>query len=172
LGISPKNIDRVFGISKAYCTRVGSGPFPTELHDATGEELRKTGNEFGSTTGRSRRCGWIDLVALRYACMISGVDTLIITKADVLNNFEWLQVCTGYEIDGKITTEFPFDANAADIKPIYKEMRGWRKELDTVTDLNTMPAELIKLIDEIESFTKARVKFVSNGVGREQIVAI
>jgi adenylosuccinate synthase len=172
LGISAKYIDRVIGITKAYCTRVGSGPFPTELHDEVGEQLRATGNEFGATTGRPRRCGWIDLVALRYACMISGVDTLIVTKADVLNDFEWLLLCTAYEIDGKITNEFPFNICDANIKPQYTEMRGWRRGLDDVQNLNTMPAELIKIIDMIELHTKARVKFVSNGVGRNQIVPL
>jgi adenylosuccinate synthase len=172
LGISPKYIDRVYGITKAYCTRVGGGPFPTELDDEVGEELRKLGNEFGSTTGRSRRCGWIDLVALRYACMVSGVDTLIMTKADVLNTFEWINACVAYEIDGKQTTEFPFDICNTKITPIYKELRGWRRDINDVDGITTMPAELIKLIDEVEGFTKARVKYVSNGVGRDQIVKI
>jgi adenylosuccinate synthase len=172
LGISAKYIDRVIGITKAYCTRVGSGPFPTELHDETGEQLRATGNEFGATTGRPRRCGWIDLVALKYACMISGVDTLVVTKADVLNEFEWLQVCTAYKINGVETTEFPYNICDAVIEPVYQEMRGWRRGLDDMKDLNSMPAELIKIIDVIELHTKARVKFVSNGVGRDQIVAI
>jgi adenylosuccinate synthase len=172
LGISAKYIDRVIGITKAYCTRVGSGPFPTELHDEVGEQLRATGNEFGATTGRPRRCGWIDLVALRYACMISGVDTLIITKADVLNEFEWLQVCTSYKVNGLETTEFPFNVCDAKIEPQYQEMRGWRRDLEDTKNMNSMPAELIKLIDVIETHTKARVKFVSNGVGRDQIVPI
>ncbi len=172
LGVNAKNIDRVIGITKAYCTRVGSGPFPTELHDETGELLRKMGNEFGATTGRPRRCGWIDLVALKYACMINGVDTLIVTKADVLNDFEWINVCHAYQINGATTTEFPFDACNTAIVPQYKEMRGWRKDLAETKNLLTMPAELIKLVDEIEQYTGARVKYVSNGVGREQIVAL
>jgi adenylosuccinate synthase len=151
---------------------VGGGPFPTELHDEVGEQLRATGNEFGATTGRPRRCGWIDLVALRYACMISGVDTLIMTKADVLNEFEWINVCTSYKVNGAETTEFPYNVCDAEIEPQYTEMRGWRRSLDDTKDLLTMPAELIKLIDVIENHTKARVKFVSNGVGRDQIVPI
>jgi adenylosuccinate synthase len=172
LGVSSKYIDRVIGITKAYCTRVGSGPFPTELHDEVGEQLRATGNEFGATTGRPRRCGWIDLVALRYACMISGVDTLIVTKADVLNDFEWLQMCTSYKVNGVETTQFPYDVCDATIEPQYTEMRGWRRGLDEVKDITTMPAELIKLIDAIENYTKSRIKFVSNGVGRDQIVPL
>jgi adenylosuccinate synthase len=172
LGVSAKNINKVIGITKAYCTRVGGGPFPTELHDEVGETLRKIGNEFGATTGRPRRCGWIDLVALRYACMLSGVDTLVVTKADVLSDFEDLQACTAYEVDGKITTEFPYNVCDANITPIYTEVRGWRRSLDEAKDLYGLPAELIKLVDLIESQTKAKVRYISNGVGRDQIVAI
>lgn len=172
LGISAKKIKSVIGITKAYCTRVGGGPFPTELNDETGEELRKLGNEFGATTGRPRRCGWIDLVALKYACMISGVDTLIMTKADVLNTFEWLKVCTGYKVDGVYTEEFPFDVCHAQIEPVYQEVRGWRKDFGRAKDLYGLPAEVIKLVDLIENYTKARVKFISNGVGRDQIVPL
>jgi adenylosuccinate synthase len=172
LGISAKKIGNVIGITKAYCTRVGSGPFPTELHDEVGEELRKLGNEFGATTGRPRRCGWIDLVALKYACMVNGVDTLVMTKADVLNTFEWLQVCTSYKVNGVETSEFPFDVCNATIEPQYKEMRGWRKDFGEAKGIYGLPAEVIKLVDLIESFTKARVRFISNGVGRDQIVPI
>jgi adenylosuccinate synthase len=172
LGISAKKIDRVIGITKAYCTRVGSGPFPTELHDEVGEELRKLGSEFGATTGRPRRCGWIDLVALRYACMVSGVDTLIMTKADVLDTFEWLKVCIGYRVDGVYTEEFPFDVCHAKIEPVYEEVRGWRKSFGAAKDLYGLPSEVLKLVDIIENYTGARVKFISNGVGRDQIVPL
>jgi adenylosuccinate synthase len=172
LGVSAKKIRSVIGISKAYCTRVGSGPFPTELHDAVGEELRKLGNEFGATTGRPRRCGWIDLVALKYACMISGVDTLIITKADVLNTFEWLYAATAYKINGEQTNEFPYDVCDVEIEPIYEELRGWNRDINNAKDMYGLPAELLKLIDIIEKYTGARVKYVSNGVGRDQIVPI
>ncbi len=172
LGLAPKYIRDVIGISKAYCTRVGGGPFPTELLDETGETLRAAGNEFGATTGRPRRCGWIDLVALRYACMLSGVRTLVITKADVLNEFEYINVCTAYRVNGVETTEFPYDVCDAIIEPIYTEMRGWRKDVGLAKSLNEVPGELLKIIEVIEKHTEARVQYVSNGVGREQIIAI
>jgi adenylosuccinate synthase len=172
LGVSADKIDQVIGITKAYCTRVGSGPFPTELNNEDGELLRKLGNEFGATTGRPRRCGWLDLVALKYAIMISGVTTLVMTKADVLNEHEWFQVATSYKISGVETTELPFDIQNQDIEPQYQEMRGWRKSLDHSRNLYDLPSELIKLADLIESYTQARVKYISTGVGREQIVKI
>ncbi len=172
LGVSAKKVRSVIGITKAYCTRVGSGPFPTELEDATGEELRKLGNEFGATTGRPRRCGWLDLVALKYACMISGVDTLIMTKVDILNTFEWLQVATSYNINGTSTQEIPYDICDVPITPEYTEFRGWRRNMDDAKDVYGLPAELLKLIDAIEAYTGAKVKYVSNGVGREQIVTL
>jgi adenylosuccinate synthase len=172
LGIAPSYIKDVIGITKAYCTRVGSGPFPTELLDDTGEVLRAAGNEFGSTTGRPRRCGWIDLVALQYACMLSGVKSLVITKTDVLNDFEYINVCTAYKINGVETTEFPFDVCDANIEPVYTEMRGWRKDVGLSKTLNEVPAELLKIIELIEKNTCARVKYVSNGVGRQQIISV
>jgi adenylosuccinate synthase len=172
LGLAPKFIKNVIGISKAYCTRVGGGPFPTELLDATGELLRAAGNEFGATTGRPRRCGWIDLVALRYACMLSGVNTLVITKADVLNEFEYINVCTAYKVNGVETNEFPYDVCDATIEPVYTEMRGWRKDVGLAKTLYEVPAELLKIIELIEKHTAARVQYVSNGVGRQQIIAV
>jgi adenylosuccinate synthase len=172
LGVSAKKIGRVYGITKAYCTRVGSGPFPSELHDDTGELLRKQGNEFGATTGRPRRCGWIDLVALNYACLLSGVDTLIVTKADVLNEFEDIYACDEYEIKGTRSKEFPFDAVNTVITPVLKEFRGWRRDLNDAKDIYSLPAELMRFIDYIETYTKVRVKYISTGVGRDQIVAI
>src|SRR6478609_2649595 len=126
LGIAPQKIRDVMGVTKAYCTRVGGGPFPTELHDETGEELRKLGNEFGATTGRPRRCGWIDLVALKYACMINGVTNVIMTKADVLDGFEELQLCTGYKIGGLVLDAVPFQMTRASIEPQYVRKAGWR----------------------------------------------
>jgi adenylosuccinate synthase len=172
LGISARKIGRVYGITKAYCTRVGGGPFPSELHDEVGERLRATGHEFGATTGRPRRCGWIDLVALNYACMLSGVDTLIVTKADVLNDFEWFYACDEYTVNGSHSKEFPYDAVHASISPVLKEFRGWRRSLDDAKDIYSIPAELMRFVDYIEGYTKCRVKYISTGVGRDQIVAI
>jgi adenylosuccinate synthase len=172
LGVNAKQIGNVIGITKAYCTRVGSGPFPTELHDATGEQLRATGHEFGATTGRPRRCGWIDLVALKYACMLSGVNTLIVTKADVLNDFEWFHSCDSYEINGTNTKEFPYDAVNTSITPVLTEFRGWRRSLEDAKDIYGLPAELMRFIDHVEAYTKVKVKYISTGVGREEIVSI
>src|SRR5882724_2259132 len=125
LGVAPQTIRDVMGVTKAYCTRVGGGPFPTELNDATGEELRKLGNEFGATTGRPRRCGWIDLVALKFACMVNGVTKVIMTKADVLDNFKEREVCTAYTSDGKLSADIPFQMVHHDIKPVWKSFSGW-----------------------------------------------
>src|SRR4029078_5673714 len=127
LGIPPQKIKEVFGITKAYCTRVGSGPFPTELNDETGELIRITGNEFGSTTGRPRRCGWIDLVALKFACMINGVTQIIMTKADILDGLAELKVCNGYKINGEEKNYVPFQMNKVDIEPVYRSFAGWQK---------------------------------------------
>lgn len=172
LGVNAHQIDSVIGITKAYCTRVGSGPFPSELHDATGERLRAIGKEFGATTGRPRRCGWLDLVALKYACMISGVNTLIITKTDILNEFEEIFACDSYQINGESTQEFPYDIVHENIIPVLKEFRGWRRDISLAKDLYGLPAELIKMVDYIEAYTGARVKYISNGVGRDQIVQL
>ena len=128
LGIAPQQIRDVIGITKAYCTRVGSGPFPTELENETGEELRKIGNEFGATTGRPRRCGWIDLVALNFACMINGVTKIVMTKADVLDSFKELQVCTDYTINGKKSREIPFQMDRQKPDPQYKAFTGWNTD--------------------------------------------
>src|SRR5215471_6217727 len=125
LGVPPQKIREVLGVTKAYCTRVGSGPFPTELGDSTGEELRRIGNEFGATTGRPRRCGWIDLVALKFACMVNGVTRLVMTKADVLDAFKELNVCTAYRLNGKEQKEIPFQMTRMSIEPVYKNFEGW-----------------------------------------------
>ena len=125
LGVAPQKIRDVIGVTKAYCTRVGSGPFPTELENEIGEELRKIGNEFGATTGRPRRCGWIDLVALQFACMINGVTKIVMTKADVLDAFKELQVCTGYKINGKESREIPFQLDRLKVEAVYKTFPGW-----------------------------------------------
>src|SRR5471030_2487128 len=134
LGVAPSAIGEVYGITKAYCTRVGGGPFPTELMDETGAALRAAGNEFGATTGRPRRCGWIDLVALRYAVMLSGVTKLIITKADVMDEFDPIKVATAYKINGVETMEFPYDICDEEIEPVYQTFKGWEKPIATCKD--------------------------------------
>ncbi len=170
LGIAPQKIKEVFGISKAYCTRVGSGPFPTELLDETGEQLRKTGNEFGSTTGRPRRCGWIDLVALQFACMINGVTQIIMTKADILDELDELKVCNGYRINGKAIDYVPFQMNKVDIEPVYQSFTGWKKDITAITEFDALPAEMKTYIEYLNKFLGVPVKYISNGPGRDQLV--
>lgn len=170
LGIAPQKIKEVFGISKAYCTRVGSGPFPTELDDETGELLRKTGNEFGSTTGRPRRCGWIDLVALQFACMINGVTQIIMTKADILDGLNELKVCNSYKINGKAINYVPFQMNKVDVEPVYKSFAGWQKDITAITEFSALPAEMKTYINYLDEFLGVPVKYISNGPGRDQLV--
>ncbi|SHM11720.1 adenylosuccinate synthase [Chitinophaga sp. CF418] len=171
LGVAPKWIKEVIGVTKAYCTRVGSGPFPTELHDATGEKLRAEGNEFGATTGRPRRCGWIDLVALNYTCMLSGVTQLVMTKSDVLDAFDEVYACTAYEIDGQQTSAMPYQLNDAEVKPIWEKHKGWSDETAAKSKhFNELPAEMKSFVKAVESYLDVPVKFVSNGPGRDQIL--
>ncbi len=170
LGIAPHLIKEVFGITKAYCTRVGSGPFPTELEDATGEELRRVGNEFGATTGRPRRCGWIDLVALKFACMVNGVTKLIMTKADVLDTFNELQVCTAYEINGKLTEEVPFQLEKQKPVPQYKNFEGWKTDITEMKEYNELPDKMKTYINFINDYLGIKVHYISNGPGREQLI--
>ncbi|TAG14390.1 MAG: adenylosuccinate synthetase, partial [Sphingobacteriia bacterium] len=172
LGVSPKLINDVMGVTKAYCTRVGSGPFPTELEDATGEELRRIGSEFGATTGRPRRCGWIDLVALKYTCMINGVTKIIMTKADVLDTFKELEVCTAYGINGKETTELPFQLSRVKIDPVLKTFPGWNTDCTVIKDGTSLPDEMNNYINFINEYVGAPVKYVSNGPGRDQIICL
>ena len=172
LGVSPKLINEVLGVTKAYCTRVGSGPFPTELEDATGEELRKLGSEFGATTGRPRRCGWIDLVALKYTCMINGVTKLVMTKADVLDSFKELNVCTAYNINGVETAEVPFQISKVKINPVLKAYQGWYTDTTKIKEAENLPAPMSNYIDFINNFVGAPIKYVSNGPGRDQIVSL
>ena len=160
------------GVSKAYCTRVGSGPFPTELEDETGEELRKIGSEFGATTGRPRRCGWIDLVALKYTCMINGVNKIIMTKADVLDSFNQLEVCTAYDVNGTISEEVPYQISRAKISPVLKSFKGWNTDTSQIKTADALPTEMNTYIDFINNYVGAPVKFVSNGPGRDQIVPL
>ncbi len=171
LGIAPNRIGEVFGIFKAYCTRVGSGPFPTELHDETGEQLQKCGNEFGATTGRPRRCGWIDLVALKYSVMINGVTRLIMTKADVLDTFDTIKMCVGYKIDGQPTNHFPFDVEG-EIEPQYIEFDGWKTDTTKLRHQNEFPEELNAYIHFIEEELGVPVQYVSVGPNREQIIEL
>jgi adenylosuccinate synthase len=169
LGISPSKIGLVSGIFKAYCTRVGSGPFPTELNDATGEELRKLGFEFGATTGRPRRTGWLDLIALKYAIMINGVEQLIMMKSDVMDTFETVKVAVGYKVDGKETSEIPFDT-FAEIEPIYKEFKGWMRDLTKITEESELPFEFMNYVRFIEKETGVPVKIISVGPDRDQTI--
>jgi adenylosuccinate synthase len=172
LGISPKQINEIFGVTKAYCTRVGGGPFPTELNDETGEALRKNGSEFGATTGRPRRCGWIDLTALKFSCMINGVTQLVMTKADVLDTFETLQACIAYNINEEKKNEVPYQMNEAAISPILKSLEGWNTDTTKIKDAANLPASMLSYIDFINKFTGVSVKYVSNGPGREQIIKL
>lgn len=172
LGIAPQKIREVIGITKAYCTRVGSGPFPTELMDATGDYLRNAGNEFGSTTGRPRRCGWIDLVALRFACMINGVTQIVMTKADILDSFEELSVCNAYTVNGQSTNEIPFQMNRVNIEPQYKNFKGWNSDISNTTQYEQLPTSMHTYIDFINKELGVPVKYISNGPGREQLITV
>lgn len=168
LGIAPNTIGDVFGIFKAYCTRVGSGPFPTELNDDTGELMRKAGNEYGSTTGRPRRCGWLDLPALRYAIMINGVTKLIMMKPDVLSGFDRIKVCTEYKNDSGKTMRMPFDVVSNTPKPVYTELEGWMAPLTKIKSIDEIPMELSQYINFIEEALQLPVVIVSVGPDREQ----
>ena len=172
LGVAPNKIREVIGITKAYCTRVGSGPFPTELFDATGDELRKVGSEFGATTGRPRRCGWIDLVALKFACMINGITQIVMTKADVLDSFADLQVCTAYIVGGKETQEIPFEISKVKIDPVYKAFKGWSHPTAECRTAEDFPEQMNTYLAYINEYLGVEVKYVSNGPGRDQIVTI
>jgi len=168
LGIAPNKIGSVIGIFKAYCTRVGSGPFPTELLDEVGESIRQEGREFGSTTGRPRRCGWIDLVQLKYAIMINGVTELSMMKADILSIFDKIKICTHYEIEGEKITEFPYDVNDLDVKPIYIEMNGWKKDLTALSQYSDAPIELKNYVEYLEKELNVPISLVSVGPDRKQ----
>ncbi|MBM3921846.1 MAG: adenylosuccinate synthase [Sphingomonadales bacterium] len=172
LGIAPRHIQEVIGITKAYCTRVGGGPFPTELNDATGEELRKIGNEFGATTGRPRRCGWIDLVALRYACMINGVTQVVMTKADVLDSFETLSVCTAYSIKGKETTQMPYQLERSQPVAKLQQFPGWNTGTDQCKTYEALPTTMKQYVHFINDYLNVKVRYISNGPGRDQLVVV
>jgi adenylosuccinate synthase len=171
LGVAPSQIGEVFGVTKAYCTRVGSGPFPTELEDEMGDALRKAGGEFGATTGRPRRCGWADLVALRYACMLSGVTNIIMTKTDVLDSFNPIKAAVAYNIEGEETREMPYDLCGQDISPVYETFAGWNEtpisECTTAADL---PQVFKDYCHFVEQYLGTRIGYVSNGTGRDQLL--
>lgn len=170
LGVAPRNIGDVFGIFKAYCTRVGAGPFPTELHDETGARIRDLGHEYGAVTGRERRCGWIDLVALRYAIMINGVTKLIMMKSDVLDDFATIKACTAYRINGKLTEEMPYDLDAVDIEPVYEELPGWQAPMTASRSETEFPEEFRNYIKFLETKLEVPIAIVSIGPDRTQTI--
>ena len=170
LGISPKKIDKVFGIFKAYCTRVGAGPFPTELFDDIGEKIAKNGNEFGSTTGRPRRCGWLDLPALKYSIMLNGVSDLYMMKADVLSGFSEVKVCVGYEYNNEKIDYFPSSIESDSIKPIYKSFKGWTSKSNHARSFDDLEGNFKKYINFIESEVSVSIKLVSLGPDREETI--
>lgn len=169
LGVAPSKIGHVYGIFKAYCTRVGSGPFPTELFDETGEKIRQVGHEFGAVTGRPRRCGWLDLVALKYTVMIDGVTDLIMMKSDCLDDFETIKVCTSYKVDGAETDQVPFDI-AAKIDPVYTEFPGWKKDLTEIRKESGLPQEFKNYIKFMESYLGVPISIISLGPDREATI--
>lgn len=170
LGVAPNRIGEVYGIFKAYCTRVGSGPFPTELHDATGQRIRDLGHEYGAVTGRERRCGWIDLVALRYAIMIDGVTQLIMMKSDVLDGFDEIKACVAYRINGEETTDFPYTLDGIDIEPVYVTLPGWKTDMTKMKSPDEFPANFKAYIDFLEKELKTPITIVSIGPDREQTI--
>ena len=169
LGVAPSKIGHVYGIFKAYCTRVGSGPFPTELFDETGERLREIGHEFGAVTGRPRRTGWLDLVALRYAVMLSGVTDLIMMKSDCLDSFETIKVCTSYKVDGQETDQVPFDTYAR-VEPVYTEFKGWNADLTGCRKEDELPAEFKNYISFMENYLGGPIKIISLGPDRDATI--
>jgi len=169
LGVAPRNIGEVYGIFKAYCTRVGSGPFPTELFDETGDQMRKIGFEFGSVTGRPRRCGWIDLIALKYAVMINGVTQLIMMKSDVMDGFETIKACVAYKINGVETEQFPFDLNDGS-EPVYVELEGWKTDMSEIQSEDEFPEEFNAYLQFLEDELQVPIKIVSVGPDRAQTI--
>lgn len=170
LGVAPNQIGEVFGIFKAYTTRVGSGPFPTELFDEDGATMARVGHEFGATTGRARRCGWLDMVALKYACQVNGVTQLNMMKADVLSGFETLKVCTAYEYKGEIISHFPYNIEPENVKPVYTELKGWKEDLTGMTSEDQLPQALLDYIAFIEKETGIKITIVSVGPDRKQTI--
>ncbi|MDR1725141.1 MAG: adenylosuccinate synthase [Bacteroidales bacterium] len=170
LGVAPSRIGNVYGICKAYCTRVGSGPFPTELFDIDGNLLRENGREYGSTTGRPRRCGWIDLPALRYTCMLNGVTHLIIMKIDVMNCFSHIKMCDNYEIDEKITDKVPYDIVTANIKPVYSSYKGWQQDISEIQTYEQLPEEMKIYLQAIENKLGVKIAIISISPDRKNTI--
>ena len=169
LGVAPTKIGDVYGIFKAYCTRVGSGPFPTELFDETGKELGRIGHEFGAVTGRPRRCGWLDLVALKYAVMVDGVTQLIMMKSDVMNDFDTIKVATGYKINGEVVNHFPYELTD-DLEPVYTEFKGWKCDICKVRNYEDFPVEFKEYVEFIEKETGCPIKIISVGPDRDETI--
>ncbi|MFI3315837.1 MAG: adenylosuccinate synthase [Rikenellaceae bacterium] len=170
LGVAPTKIGRVYGIFKAYCTRVGSGPFPTELFDEVGEKMAVEGKEFGSTTGRRRRCGWLDMVALKYSVMINGATDLIMMKCDVLDSFETIKIATSYKIDGKEVSDFPYEFDGHNVEPVYTELKGWNCSLTGIEKYEDFPKELKEYVEFIEKETGVKISIVSIGPDRKETI--
>jgi adenylosuccinate synthase len=171
LGIPPTSVRRIIGIVKAYSTRVGNGPFPTELNDPTGERLRKIGHEFGATTGRPRRCGWLDMVSLKYSLMVNGISEIALTKLDVLDEFDEIKICVGYSINGKITTSFPTDVPTLDnAEPVYKSYKGWNETISEAKKWKQLPGRCMKYVETIERLAGVPVSIVSVGARRDQTI--
>jgi len=170
LGVAPREIGEAFGIFKAYTTRVGSGPFPTELFDETGEKMGRIGNEFGATTGRKRRCGWLDLVALKYAVQVNGITQLIMMKGDVLSGFDTLKVCTAYKYKGETIDHLPFNIEPENLEPVYTEMKGWKEDLTKMTDASTLPKEFNDYVEYLERELETPITIVSVGPDRSQTI--
>ncbi len=172
LGVAPNKIGNVYGVFKAYCTRVGSGPFPTELNDALGENIRNVGKEYGSTTGRPRRVGWLDLPALKYAIQLDGVNELIMMKVDVLSHLEVVKVCTHYHYNNHVIDYLPYDISNEHVSPIYQELKGWQKDVSQCKNRRQLPKALLKYIDFIEENVGVKISYLSVGPNREQIVKL
>ncbi len=170
LGIAPNRVKELFGIFKAYTTRVGSGPFPTELFDKDGETMAKVGNEFGSVTGRARRCGWLDLVALKYAIQVNGVTALYMMKGDVLSGFDTLKICTAYNYKGTEIDHLPYNIEPENVSPVYVEKKGWKADLTGMTTYNELPSELKEYVEFIENFVEVPIKVISVGPDRKQTI--
>jgi len=168
LGVGPQNLDKITGIVKAYTTRVGAGPFPTELNDNFGENLRKKGSEFGATTGRPRRCGWLDLMITKYSCMLNGINSIAITKLDVLSGFDTIKFCKSYKVNGEIVDHLPYDLSVAE--PIYNELPGWKEDISDIKNFDELPENAKKYIKAIEDFLEVRIDIVSVGPKREQTI--
>jgi len=170
LGVAPSTIGKVMGITKAYCTRVGAGPFPTQLDDEIGQKLCELGHEYGATTGRPRRCGWIDLPALRYACMINGVTELYVTKPDVMNDFDTVCMCSHYDIEGQRTDEIPFEYNTARIDPVLTPFEGWKQSLQGIDSYGKLPEKLRTFLAAIEEQTGVKIAAVSISPDRKDVL--